>query len=269
MMALAGCMTTGGGKIAPVGQRTELQARIQQAKAELSPPETLTACGRSALPGNEIFEICGLGPDGQKTKAATHQVLTEICGPIEVTDEMKAYFCQKADAMFDAMNPYRKDNVIAAGFPNKTRAFYSAEFGNEIHYLAPGGKGYFWLANQRNVLRGEWIVYRNQQVCYSVSGITEHAGTKWRCGPVRSTTLAEIANGDILGLAKLGGAPAPWVLQPLPHVTLAEAKQRLDSMPKSKTPSDHSPDQGPSAPVPADPLGPMVMNESPVFLATR
>src|SRR5262249_28296853 len=152
------------------------------------------------------------------TKAAPHQVFTQICGPIEMTDEMKAYFCQKADAMFNAINPYRGDEVIAAGFPDKTRAFYSEEFGNEIHYLAPGGKGYFWLSNQRNVLNGAWMVYRNQQVCYSVPGLTEHAGTKWRCGPIRSTTLTELTDGDLLGLAKRGGHAAPWVLQSQPRV---------------------------------------------------
>lgn len=253
MLALAGCVTTSNVRVPSAPQE----------KAELPAPEAMKACGPAALPGNQVFEICGIGPEGDQTKLAVHQMYTQICGPIDVTDEMKAYLCQKADAMFDAMNPRRGDDVIAAGFPNKTRAFYSRELGNEIHYLASDGKGYFWLAHQRNVLTGEWLVFRNQQVCYHVPGLTEHQGTKWRCGPIRASGLTEIAEGDVLGLAKHGDRSAPWVLQSQPRITLAEAKQRIDVTPRKKEGEGTEPPakgpSGPSEPVPSDPLGPMVM----------
>jgi hypothetical protein len=162
------------------------------------------------------------------------------------------------------MNPLRDDPVIKAGFPDKTRAFYSEKGGNEIHYLAADGKAYFWLPNQRNILAGEWIIYRHQQVCYHVTGLTEHPGTRWHCGPIRSSVLSEIAEGDVLGLKARGDTPAPWVMQSQPRVTVAEVETRLKSMPvlPPKAPNGAKPpERGPSAPVPADPLGPMVMNE--------
>lgn len=249
LLVLAGCVTTNE------AAKTE---RVS-AGGEAQIPEILKSCGGAAA--SQVFEVCGIGPEGDKTKTAPQKIYTQICGPVDLTDELRSFFCRHAEQMFSAINPPKSSAVVEANFPDKTRAYYSREFGNQIDYLAADGRAYFWLSNQKNILAGEWMIYRNAQLCLSVPGLTEHAGTKWLCSPIRDERLVELTEGDVLHLAKYAGHAAPWVLQAQPRLTLAEISQRITTMPARKPsaepPSPKAPSK-PSLPAPADPLAPMV-----------
>jgi hypothetical protein len=253
-LAVAGCMTTREAQqTAPVASNGDSQAV----------PEALKACGHANFFNNQIFEICGIGPEGAATAKAQNRIYTQTCGWIEATEPLKHYFCQKADGMFAAMNPYRTSDFIAANYENKTRALYDRGPGNQIDFFAKDGKAYFWVANQPRVLVGEWIVFRNAQVCFHVTGVTEHNNTRWDCHPmVGANSDAEVADGDVAGLARHGGA-VPWVLQAQPQISLGQIEERVKSLPNGIDPHQElaPPARGPAAPVPSDPMGPMVMNE--------
>jgi hypothetical protein len=223
-------------------------------------PAVLTRCGKVRLATGSGFELCGIAPEGAATARAQYQMFTENCGVVEITEEVKRFICRGADNNFTTTFPARSSAYIATNFENKTRADYDQRDGNQVNYLAPDGKVYFWLPNQTKVYAGEWIIFRSAQLCIHLAGLTEHANTRWVCqGLSAPDRPGDIAEGDVVGLSRHNGRP-PWVLPSQPRVVLADLIARVKSLPDGMEPQKEPKDKGKSTP---PSLVPMVKNDAP------